>query len=100
MPKGVKGFTETGVIFDDDSEEAFDDVVLATGYKFTASYAAFLDESIQAKVVNERQVVVSGKETAQKGLFFIGFSDMFGRFREINLEAHSITDAIRTRLQV
>lgn len=100
VTKGVKSFTETTVIFDDGSEQEFDDVILATGYKFTASYSAFLDESIIAKVVDKNNNVPSARETTQKGLFFVGFSDMFGRFREIHLESVRIADTIRTRLQL
>jgi indole-3-pyruvate monooxygenase len=96
--KPIKGFTEESVIFEDDKEEPFDDVILATGYKFTSSFAHYLEPDVHKRVLTEFNVPESGKESPQEGLYFIGFNDLFGRLREINLEAFKIAELIYSKL--
>jgi len=97
--KGIKRFTKTAVIFEDDREETFDDVILATGFEFASSCAKFLDPEIHAKVTHEGIVVASGKESAQKHMYFLGYADWAGRFREIHLESIRITKEIEKKLR-
>jgi cation diffusion facilitator CzcD-associated flavoprotein CzcO len=93
---GIDRFTETGVIFSDGREEAFDAVVFATGYE------AALDRVLASTegLVDERGVpLVSGGETSEAGLYFCGFREPpTGRLREIGLEAERIAELIAARV--
>lgn len=99
------------VIFKDGSKSNFDAVILATGlspsmkfidligYNKTGSINAFLSDEIVKKVLTANGVIDSGKESPQEGLFFVGYNDSAGRFREISLEAFRIAATIKNRLQ-
>jgi len=95
----IAKFTKSGVVFKDGREEDFDVVVLATGYQFTSSCASFMDPEMVKKVTDPvYKVIKSGCESAQEGLYFIGYNDKFGRFREIYLESLRIGTEIKKKL--
>jgi cation diffusion facilitator CzcD-associated flavoprotein CzcO len=85
---GVAGFSSAGVRFRDGSEQAFDAVVLATGYR--PEVGAFL-EAASAVTDVKGDPVASGRESAEAGLYFCGFYVApTGMLREIALEARRI----------
>ena len=88
---GVASFTATGARFSDDSEHAFDAVVLATGYR--PQLADFLEPA--AEVLDADGVPsLSGAETLP-GLYFCGFYVApTGMLREIARDARHIAHAI------
>jgi indole-3-pyruvate monooxygenase len=93
---GIDGFTETGVVFADATEEEFHAVIFGTGYE--AAVDRVLDST--EGVVGARGVpLVAGGETAEEGLYFCGFREPpTGRLREIGLEAQRIAELIAERV--
>lgn len=89
---GVERFTRTGVVFEDGREEAFDAVVLGTGYR--PGVAEFLEAP---EALDERGVpVASGGMEAAPGLYFCGFHVApGGMLQAIGREAPAIAAAIR-----
>jgi cation diffusion facilitator CzcD-associated flavoprotein CzcO len=85
---GITEFSARGVRFADGSEEAFDAVILATGYH--PAIDAFLADA--STVTDERGIPrVSGYATAVPGLYVCGFSIVpTGMLREIGIEAKGI----------
>ncbi len=81
---GVKRFTEHGVVFEDDGEEAFDAVVLATGYEpglddFLVGWRDACEDGVPRAL---------GGGSELPGLYFCGFYVApSGMFREIGIEA-------------
>jgi cation diffusion facilitator CzcD-associated flavoprotein CzcO len=91
---GVERFLPGGVIFSDGVGEAFDAVVLATGYR--PALGRFLE--LPAGVLDDNAVpTASGAESAP-GLFFCGFYvSPTGMLREIGIEARRIAKSIQQR---
>jgi len=82
--RGVEHFTETGVTFADGTQQPFDAVVLATGYRPGA--ALFLGNV---------DLPARDSLSSAPGLYFCGFhNSITGLLREISLEAPRIVDAI------
>lgn len=89
---GIERFTSTGVIFTDGRQQAFDTVVLATGYRPRVN--TFL-EGAAAACDDQGTPLCSGRETQVAGLYFCGFYvSPTGMLREIGLEARQIAAAI------
>ena len=89
---GVERFTETGVIFADGSEEQFDAVILATGYRPRVD--AFLQGAAAAHD-DQGAPLSSGREAPLPGLYFCGYHvTATGQLREIAIEARRISAAI------
>lgn len=90
---GISRFTEDGVVFVDGRHEAYDAVVMATGY--TPDAGSFLDSETRAAVIDEEgRPYASGRETAP-GLYFCGFHvGVAGTLREISKEAKAICRSI------
>jgi indole-3-pyruvate monooxygenase len=87
---GVTRFTAAGVVFNDNAEEAYDAVVVATGFRPKA--ADFLDapDALDAEGAPRS----SGRE-AMKGLYFCGFYvSPTGMLRAIAKEALAIAKSI------
>jgi len=95
----IDRLTESGVLFKDGKEQPFDVIICATGFHFNAAFAKFLNESVVKKVVNEHHVVVSGNESPQENLYFVGHCDYAGRLREIRLEALRIASHIAGKVK-
>jgi hypothetical protein len=88
---GIERFTESGVVFNDGRKEAFDAIVLATGYR--PALAAFLSAS--ADVLDDDGVPRVSGEAASNGLYFCGFRVVpTGVLREIGIEAERIAAAM------
>jgi hypothetical protein len=84
---GLERFTPSGVVFTDGKEEAFDAVVLATGYRTglegLLQVPGLLDGKGYPRAVHDRALA--------PGLFFIGFANVAtGLLREIGLQARAI----------
>ena len=81
------------VVFDDGSSEQFDALILATGYKPSASLLFPEDPAL----FDGRDLPRSfGGKPAAEGLFFCGFHVVgTGMLREISLEAREIADRIK-----
>lgn len=96
---GVERFTETGVVFTDQREQAFDAVILATGFR--PRVHAFL-KGASDDWDEEGRPSCSGREASLPGLYFCGFYiSPTGMFREIALEAKRIgADITRKKLRV
>jgi cation diffusion facilitator CzcD-associated flavoprotein CzcO len=85
---GIDRFTPDGVIFSDRSEQQFDAVILATGFrpdlrKLLPDAAGVLSE--------DGKPLVTGRATSEPGLYFCGLiATATGQFREMGLEAKRI----------
>jgi cation diffusion facilitator CzcD-associated flavoprotein CzcO len=90
----LAGFTAGGAMFADGREQAFDHVILATGYR--PALDAFLEGATAALDGRGYPVRESGDVP---GLHFVGFArPRTGMLREISLSAPRVADAIaRTR---
>lgn len=89
---GIERFTETGVVFTDGKEQAFDAVILATGYRPRVD--GFLRDADDA-LDDTGTPLASGAEAAVEGLYFCGFYvSPNGMLREIAHEARGIAAAI------
>jgi indole-3-pyruvate monooxygenase len=87
---GVQRFTATGVVFNDNAEEAYDAVVVATGYRPKA--AEFLDAP---DALDKDGAPRSSGREAVKGLYFCGFYvSPTGMLRAIAREAIAIAKSI------
>ncbi len=93
---GVTRFTAQGAVFEGAVEEAFEAVVLATGYahgleRFVEGAQRLLDERGRA--------AASGCESSLPGLFLCGFHIApTGMLREIAKEAHQIAGELSRRM--
>jgi cation diffusion facilitator CzcD-associated flavoprotein CzcO len=89
---GIERFTPGGVIFTDGRQQAFDAVVLATGYRPRVN--AFL-QGAAAAYDDQGTPLCSGSEAPLAGLYFCGFYvSPTGMLREIGQEARRIAAAI------
>jgi len=89
---GVERFTETWVVFEDEKAEAYDAVIMATGYR--SGLEEFMDDA--ESLLNERGYPWAFGEEMQDGLFFIGFRNPpTGNIRETHIEAKRIVAAIK-----
>lgn len=88
---GVERFTANGVAFNDGRTEAFDAIILATGYR--PAIAEFLLDAID--VLDDDGVPRVSGESAVDGLYFCGFRiTRTGMLREIGIEAERIAGAL------
>ncbi len=89
---GIESFTSTGVRFVDGSQDSFDVVVLATGYR------PGVDALIDAPASHEDGVPLSsGHEAGVPGLYYCGYYvSPTGMLREIGIEARRIAESITT----
>ncbi len=88
---GVRRFTETGAIFEDDTERRFAGIVLATGYR--PKLSEFLHDAHQ--VTDELGVPTKSGHETLPGLYFCGFYvSPTGMLREIGIEAARIAERI------
>lgn len=85
---GIERFTSDGAVFADGRVEAFDAVVLGTGYR------AKLDEllaGVRGLLDDEGTPLLSGGATAQPGLYFCGFRVAAGgQFAQISRESAAL----------
>jgi indole-3-pyruvate monooxygenase len=89
---GIERFTSDGVIFSDGRTQAFDAVILATGYRPRVNT---LLSSVPAVYDPEGTPLSSGQEMAGSCLYFCGFYiSPTGMLREIGNEARHISAAI------
>lgn len=93
----IRAFTREGVAFADGRDEAFDAVVLATGYK--PDLRRLLPDA-RGVLDDEGRPLVSDRPTAEPGLYFVGaLASPTGQLREIRLGAIRIADLARRFLQ-
>lgn len=92
---GIKCFTETGVVFENDRELKVGAVVLATGYR--PALHEFLPAA--ARVTDgQGNALNSGRESALPGLYLCGLQvSATGMLREIGIEAQRIAEAIKAK---
>jgi len=92
---GIERFTADGVVFDDDTTERFDAIVLATGYR--PRVQDFL-QGAEITLDPDGTPRVSGRATELPGLYFCGFYvSPRGMLREIAHEAERISADIAQR---
>jgi hypothetical protein len=93
----VVHFTRSGVMYEDGSEEAFDVVIAATGFK------AGLDQVLDVPdVLDERGYprFPSGQPTTHPGLFFMGYTESIrGHLYEANLDSRRLAELIAGYLE-
>jgi cation diffusion facilitator CzcD-associated flavoprotein CzcO len=88
---GIDRFTPDGVVFTDARAEAFDEVILATGFRpdlrrLMPDVAGVFDQ--------HGMPLVTGRATAAPGLYFCGqITAPTGQLREIGIEAQRIADS-------
>jgi cation diffusion facilitator CzcD-associated flavoprotein CzcO len=89
----IASFSHEGVDFEQSAAERFDAIVLATGFR--PDLRSLLPEA--NGVLNATGApLVSGKATAEPGLFFCGaIPSALGQLRQIGIEAQRIADAAR-----
>ena len=91
----VAGFTPQGVAFKDAPPEAFDTVILATGFR---PDLRGLLPTARNVLGAEGAPLVSGGPTAEPGLFFCGATpSALGQLRQIGIDAANIADAVAPR---
>jgi cation diffusion facilitator CzcD-associated flavoprotein CzcO len=89
---GIERFVEDAVLFADGTEEKFDAVIFATGYRPRVS--SFLEEA-PAAYDESGTPLSSGIEAPVPGLYFCGFHvSPTGMLRDIAREARQISAAI------
>jgi indole-3-pyruvate monooxygenase len=89
---GIAAFTDTGVVFVDGVREAFDTMILGTGYR--PAVDEFL-KGADAAVDSHGMPTVSGGATALPGLYFCGFKvTLGGTLKQIGIEARAIASLI------
>ena len=98
LKRGIESFTADGVRFDDGSEEPFDEVILATGYKAAVGSLGTLIRLDECGFAARRRRVVSAD---QPGLYFVGHNyDVRGGLRNIaqdaRLAAREVRRAVRS----
>jgi hypothetical protein len=90
---GVESFTPTGVRFADGSEEAFDVVLLATGFRAAIGFLGPLVRTDERGFGMRRDRVIS---TDQPNLFFVGHNyDATGGLTNIRQDAPLAAEAIK-----
>lgn len=93
---GIERFDGGAVVFDDGSEESFDAIVLATGYR--PHLGEFLPE-VNGVLIDRDRPEQSGVETAP-GLFFCGlYVSPGGMLQQISKESRQIANAITKKLR-
>lgn len=91
IKSGVKRFTQTGVVFENDEAMDFDAVILATGYK--SKVEDFIED--MTAVLNHLGEPKSPVIPERKGLYFIGFGAYAGGIlRSINMNSELIVNDI------
>ena len=89
---GIDRFTSDGVIFDDGSSEAFDAIVLATGFRPDLRR---LIPNVEGIFDRHGMPLMTGEATAP-GLYFCGqITSPTGQLREIGLEAQRIAQSAK-----
>jgi cation diffusion facilitator CzcD-associated flavoprotein CzcO len=93
---GIDRFTPDGVIFSDQHAEAFDAVILATGFR--PDLRPLLPD--QKDLLNgQGGPLVTGRATSAPGLYFCGLvASATGQLREIGLEARRIGKLARRQV--
>lgn len=93
---GIERFTEDGVVFTDGRQEAFDAVVLATGFK--ARVDRWL-HTADAVLDEDGCPMSSGRPIGLTGLYFCGYHiSPTGMLREIGLEAQRIAPLVQRHI--
>jgi cation diffusion facilitator CzcD-associated flavoprotein CzcO len=88
----IANFTAKGVVFRPSGAESFDVAILATG--FHPDLRTLLPEATRV-LSGSGAPLVSGRATAEAGLFFCGaIVSPTGQLRQIAIEARSIADAV------
>lgn len=89
----IASFGRESVVFKQSPAERFDAIILATGFR--PDLRALLPDA--EGVLNATGApLVSGRATAEPGLFFCGaIPSALGQFRQISVEAQRIADAAR-----
>lgn len=89
---GIERFNSTGVMFVDQIERTFDNVILATGYR------PALDEFVEdaASITDEHGFPIPRVgESARPGLFFLGYANpSTGLLRQIAIDARRVANEI------
>jgi NADPH-dependent 2,4-dienoyl-CoA reductase/sulfur reductase-like enzyme len=95
LKRGVLEFTSNGARFDDGSQEPFDDVILATGYRAAVGVLGSLVRVDSCGFAARRQRVVSAD---QPDLYFVGHNyDTRGALRNIAQDARLVAQLIASR---
>jgi cation diffusion facilitator CzcD-associated flavoprotein CzcO len=94
LKAGVAGFTVDGVRFDDGTEDPFDDVILATGYRAAVGVLGPLIRTDRCGFALRRGRVASAD---QPNLYFVGHNyDTRGALRNIAQDARLVGKLIKT----
>jgi hypothetical protein len=92
---GINRLTNDGVVFDDGTSEAYDAIVLATGFRPDLRRLIDVDEVLDAHGTPR----VTGQATAVPGLYFCGqIVSPTGQLREIAIEAQRVARDARQYL--
>lgn len=91
---GIKSFHTDGetVHFEDDRQACFEAVIKATGFK--SMIAPLFSPQLAKNILDDNgKPLLSGYDLGC-GLFFVGYADSWGRFREMSFEAERISRAL------
>ncbi len=87
---GIDRFSSDGVVFGNGASEAFDAVILATGFR--PDLRSLLPD-VKGVLDENGMPLVTGRATAASGLYFCGqITSPTGQLREIAIEARRIAD--------
>lgn len=90
---GIDRITADGVVFEDQGVEPFDALLLATGFR--PDLRGLLPDA-RGVLDAQGKPLVSGKPTAEPGLFFCGaIASATGQLREIGIEAERIAGIVK-----
>jgi cation diffusion facilitator CzcD-associated flavoprotein CzcO len=90
---GVAGFTAAGARFDDGSEEPFDDVIMATGYRAAVGVLGSLIRTDRCGFAVRRGRVMSAD---QPNLYFVGHNyDTRGALRNIAQDSRLVAKLVK-----
>jgi len=94
---GIARFTTDGAVFADATNEAFDAVILATGFR--PDLRRLIPE-IEGVFDRHGMPLVTGRPTAAPGLYFCGqITVPTGQLREIGIEAERIARSVKRYLE-
>ena len=96
LHRGIERFTRDGVRFEDGTEESFDDVIFATGFRAATQFVAPIIRSDARGFAMRSDRVTSADHP---GLFFVGHNyDSRGGLYNIRQDAPLAAEGVRTAL--
>jgi len=96
----IERFVANGVVFKNGQEEAYDVVVLATGY--ASNLSKILSSRVYGAIIDDKGFPKEGKSIPSnyEGIYCVGFTDLFGRIFSMQNESIRIAAEVKRKLKV